>query len=204
MAIDFLKTSGDIIVNESNEKVLLQGFGLGGWLVLEGYMWNCYIEHASTSRMENAIEYLIGKEKKNEFFKTYRNNYITEKDIKYISDNNFNALRVPLHYRDFSPTFMEFSNEGFQLLDSLIVWGNRHNIYLILDNATVAPGFPFEVGGDIQSAPSVLSIDGEMIIFFGSKDDFLYSVNSSGSLRFSIKILNKPYRKRKEPLINPL
>ena len=139
LAIDFLKTSGDIIVNESNEKVLLQGFGLGGWLVLEGYMWNCYIEHASTSRMENAIEYLIGKEKKNEFFKTYRNNYITEKDIKYISDNNFNALRVPLHYRDFSPTFMEFSNEGFQLLDSLIVWGNRHNIYLILD-MHAAPG----------------------------------------------------------------
>ena len=51
LAIDFLKTSGDIIVNESNEKVLLQGFGLGGWLVLEGYMWNCYIEHASISRM---------------------------------------------------------------------------------------------------------------------------------------------------------
>ena len=47
LAIDFLKTSGDTIVNESNEKIILQGFGLGGWLVLEGYMWNCYIEHAS-------------------------------------------------------------------------------------------------------------------------------------------------------------
>ena len=66
-AIDFLKTSGDTIVNENNEKIILQGFGLGGWVVLEGYMWNCYIEHASTSRMENAIEYLVGQDKKKNF-----------------------------------------------------------------------------------------------------------------------------------------
>ena len=32
-AIDFLKTSGDTIVNENNEKIILQGFGLGGWVV---------------------------------------------------------------------------------------------------------------------------------------------------------------------------
>tara|TARA_A100000164_G_scaffold378616_1_gene420683 strand:- start:9325 stop:11316 length:1992 start_codon:yes stop_codon:yes gene_type:complete len=139
LAIDFLKTSGDTIVNESNEKIILQGFGLGGWLVLEGYMWNCYIEHASTSRMEDAIEYLVGEDKKREFFDLYRKNYITEKDVKYISDNNFNALRVPLHYRDFSPNFMEFSTEGFELLDSLVAWGNRYNVYLILD-MHAAPG----------------------------------------------------------------
>ena len=139
LAIDFLKTSGDTIVNESNEKIILQGFGLGGWLVLEGYMWNCYIEHASTSRMEDAIEYLVGENKKRQFFDLYRKNYITEKDIKYISDNNFNALRVPLHYRDFSPNFMEFSTEGFELLDSLVAWGNRYNVYLILD-MHAAPG----------------------------------------------------------------
>ena len=139
LAIDFLKTSGDTIVNESNEKIILQGFGLGGWLVLEGYMWNCYIEHASTSRMEDAIEYLVGENKKRQFFDLYRKNYITEKDVKYISDNNFNALRVPLHYRDFSPNFMEFSTGGFELLDSLVAWGNRYNVYLILD-MHAAPG----------------------------------------------------------------
>ena len=139
LAIDFLKTSGDTIVNESNEKIILQGFGLGGWLVLEGYMWNCYIEHASTSRMEDAIEYLVGENKKRQFFDLYRKNYITEKDVKYISDNNFNALRVPLHYRDFSPNFMEFSTEGFELLDSLVAWGNRYNVYLVLD-MHAAPG----------------------------------------------------------------
>ena len=138
-AINFLKTSGDTIVDENNKKILLKGFGLGGWVVLEGYMWNCYIEHASTSRMENSINYLVGEERKNQFFDLYRKNYITEKDVKYISDNDFNALRVPLHYRDFSPSFLEFSTKGFELLDSLITWGNRYNIYLILD-MHAAPG----------------------------------------------------------------
>ena len=71
--------------------------------------------------------------------------------------------------------------------DDIVFGTDDENIYLLLDDATLAPGFPFEVGGDIQSAPSVLSIDGEKIIFFGSKDDFLYSVSSSGSLRFSIE-----------------
>ena len=79
LAIDFLKTSGDTIVNENNEKIILQGFGLGGWLVLEGYMWNCYIEHASTSRMEDAIEYLVGEDKKREFFDLYRKRTTWEK-----------------------------------------------------------------------------------------------------------------------------
>ena len=34
---------------------------------------------------------------------------------------------------------MEFSTEGFELLDSLVAWGNRYNVYLILD-MHAAPG----------------------------------------------------------------
>lgn len=139
LSVDFLKTSGDTIINQNNEKVLLKGFGLGGWVVLEGYMWNCYIEHASTTRMENAIEYLVGPDKKDEFFNLYRKNYITEKDVVYLSKEGFNALRVPLHHRDFSPSFGQFSTKGFQILDSLVSWGAKHNVYLILD-MHAAPG----------------------------------------------------------------
>ena len=65
----FLKTQGRIVTDINNEEVLFKGFGLGGWLVLEGYMWNCNIEHASTTRMENSIVDLIGETKKEEFFK---------------------------------------------------------------------------------------------------------------------------------------
>ena len=72
----FLKTQGRIIVDENDEKIIFKGFGLGGWVVLEGYMWN-YPGFGSTTTMENAVEDLIGQDKKDEFFSLYRANYIT-------------------------------------------------------------------------------------------------------------------------------
>ena len=34
----FLQTNGQNIVDENGSTILLRGFGLGGWLVQEGYM----------------------------------------------------------------------------------------------------------------------------------------------------------------------
>ena len=134
----FLKTQGRIIVDENDEKIIFKGFGLGGWVVLEGYMWN-YPGFGSTTTMENAVEDLIGQDKKDEFFSLYRANYITEKDINFLSQNGFNALRIPLHYKHFSPSFNEFINDGFELLDPIINACRNNNMYVILD-MHAAPG----------------------------------------------------------------
>ena len=56
-----LRTDGRIIINENNEKVILKGFGLGGWLVLEGYMWN-FPGFGSTTTMESAVIDLLGEQ----------------------------------------------------------------------------------------------------------------------------------------------
>src|SRR5688572_22085809 len=37
--LTFLRTQGQDIINESGEKVLLRGVGLGNWMLPEGYMW---------------------------------------------------------------------------------------------------------------------------------------------------------------------
>lgn len=133
-----LKTQGRVIVNDLGEKVILKGFGLGGWVVLEGYMWN-YPGFGSTTTMENAVEYLVGEEKKDEFFDQYRSNYITKEEIAFLSDNGFNALRVPLHYKHFSPSFNQFSTKGFELLEPLVNACRENDVYLILD-MHAAPG----------------------------------------------------------------
>ena len=138
-ASGFLKTSNRIITDENNEKVILRGFGLGGWLVLEGYMWNAFIEHASTTNLENAVLDLVGEQKKDEFFNLYRENYITDKDIEFLAEKGFNALRVPLHYKHFSPSFNVFIDEGFELLEPIVNACKENNIYLILD-MHAAPG----------------------------------------------------------------
>ena len=83
---------------------------------MEGYIWNCNIEHASTTNIENEIESLIGSEKKEQFFDLYRKNYITEYEISLLADHGFNAIRVPLHYKHFSPSYGTFTNIGFDLL----------------------------------------------------------------------------------------
>ena len=69
----------------------------------------------------------------------YQKNYITEKDITFLSEQGFNALRVPLHYKHFSPSPNIFSNEGFELLDPIVEACKENNIYLILD-MHAAPG----------------------------------------------------------------
>ena len=82
-----LRTDGRIIINDNNEKVILKGFGLGGWLVLEGYMWN-FPGFRSTTTMENAVVGLLGEEKEMDlFFDRYRSNYITEKEISFLAES---------------------------------------------------------------------------------------------------------------------
>ena len=36
----FFKTDGTLILNRQGEAVQIKGFGLGGWLLPEGYMFN--------------------------------------------------------------------------------------------------------------------------------------------------------------------
>lgn len=134
----FLKTHNRIIVDANNEKVILKGFGLGGWLVLEGYIWN-YPGFGTTTLMENAIENLVGEQNKNMFFDIYRQNYITEKDIAFLAESGFNAIRIPLHYKHFSPVINEFVIDGFEILEPIIDACRDNNVYIILD-MHAAPG----------------------------------------------------------------
>lgn len=60
------------------------------------------------------------------------------------------------------------------------------SLWLIYDDLTVADGFPFTVSSDFRTAPSIVDVDGEKIIFAGSRNDNFYAVNSNGELRFEI------------------
>ena len=69
-----------------------------------------------------------------------------------------------------------------------IVFGtDDEHIYLIYDNGQVADGFPFTAENDFRSAPVVVEVIGEKIIFAGNRDNNLYAVNSDGSLRFTVE-----------------
>ncbi len=78
----------------------------------------------------------------------------------------------------------DFNNNG---KDDIVFGTDSDNIYLILDDGSVADGFPFETNGKIHSSPAILDINGNITIIAGSNDNFLYSINSDGSLHFSFE-----------------
>jgi len=134
-SMSFLRTAGKYMVNESGEKIYLKGVGLGNWLLPEGYMWKFGAQGDRPRRIEKVVEDLIGKEKAERFWREYRRRYITEADIKRIAELGFNSVRPALNARLLlaegeNPVYLE---EGFRLIDSLIAWGKKYGIYVILD-----------------------------------------------------------------------
>ena len=103
----FLKTSNTNIINSNGEKVILQGIALGGWLVPEGYMFQIPGSGSPTTIREKIVN-LVGEDSANEFYQKFENNYVQEADIKAISDWGFNSIRLPLHYKFFSPSIGQY------------------------------------------------------------------------------------------------
>ena len=58
----FLRTQGQDIVNESGERILLRGVGLGNWMLPEGYMWKFGNGGDRPRKIEKLVSDLIGPE----------------------------------------------------------------------------------------------------------------------------------------------
>lgn len=133
--LQFLHTSGQDIVNESGDKIFLKGVGLGNWLLPEGYMWKFGALGDRPRKIEKLISDLVGPAKAAAFWKAFRQNYITEADIKRIAELGFNSVRPALNAKLFlsegeNPVYLD---EGFQLMDSLVGWCKKHKLYVIID-----------------------------------------------------------------------
>lgn len=136
----FLKTKGKDIVDSTGQKILLRGIGLGGWLVPEGYQLHIP-GFGSPTDIRNKIIDLIGETNTEEFYRRYRANYVNENDIAQIRSWGFNSIRLPFNYRLLSPVDQPgvYLEEGFQVLDQVVDWCKKYNLYLILD-MHCAPG----------------------------------------------------------------
>ena len=143
----FLSTSGKKIVNEKGENVLFRGIGLGGWMLQEPYMFQLSDVAGTQTEIKSKISALIGQKNCNEFYATFLNNMITEKDIEALKKWGFNSIRLPMHYNLFTlPADKEpkanqntWLETGFNLTDNLLSWCRKYKIYLILD-LHAAPG----------------------------------------------------------------
>lgn len=139
-----LKTEGTKIVNASGEEVIFRGIGLGGWMLQEGYMLGT---SGPQHEIEAKIEALIGAEKKAEFYEAWLANHTRKIDIDSMAAWGYNMVRLPMHYKWFTPPIDEepvageitWLDKGFEMTDWLLEWCRDNNMYLILD-LHAAPG----------------------------------------------------------------
>lgn len=133
--MDYIKSKRDGLMC-GDETILLRGFGLGGWLLPEGYMWKLYSKCDRPRRMEAMVQELCGTEYAEDFWNKYYNAYIREKDIAFIAQEGFNSVRLPLNARHLCQTIegeTTFIPETIHRVDELISWCRKYEIYVILD-----------------------------------------------------------------------
>lgn len=189
---------------------IMRGTNLGNWLVPEGYMFK--LKDVNSPRLINqAFTELIGSSAMDSFWTVYLNNYITSADIHYLKSIGVNSIRVPFNYRLFtSEKYLGVSNanHGFELLDRLISWCKKEQLYVLLDmhcapggqtgdNIDDGDGYPFlfESESDQQlttsiwkriatryaNEPIIIGYDllNEPIATYFSPDDFNYKLEGA-------------------------
>jgi len=137
----FLHTSGNKIVDGNEQEIILEGIGLGGWLLMEGYMLHTSGFANAQWEIKEKIENLIGESNSDLFYQAYHENYVRKADIDEIAEWGFNSIRLPFHYNILTPPDSPgvYIEKGFEILDSVLSWCESNQLYLILD-MHAAPG----------------------------------------------------------------
>jgi len=126
-----LKTHGKKMIDEKGREVVLRSIGIGGWLMMEGYMLGGknIPEHDFKARLAR----LYGNKNAIKFTQKYQKHFFNEADVARIKKLGFNCARLPINHRVF------VQKNGFKLLDETVRWFRKYKVYLILD-LHAAPG----------------------------------------------------------------
>jgi endoglucanase len=132
---NFISVKGKDIIGPDGKSFIMRGTNLGNWLMPEGYMFK-FRKTNSPRLINEAITELLGPAEASNFWRTYQDTYITEPDIHYLKSIGVNSIRIPFNYRLFTNEDYMGQNDpkrGFELMDRVIGWCKKENIYVILD-----------------------------------------------------------------------
>lgn len=130
----FFQFRGKEILDSNGKPILLKGINLGNWLVPEGYMFH-FKKINSPRLIYDFLKVLIGETQANKFWESFRENYITHEDIKFIKQLGFNHVRIPFNYKLFITEYpyYELKGVGYELIDKVINWCKQETLFVILD-----------------------------------------------------------------------
>jgi endoglucanase len=131
----FVTIDGTHLVQPNGERLFIMGTNLGNWLNPEGYMFgfkktNCYW------MIDEMIAQMVGPDAADAFWKAFKDNYITRRDIEFIASTGANTIRLPFNYKLFTDEDymgLKSAQDGFARIDSVVEWCRDNHLYLILD-----------------------------------------------------------------------
>ncbi|MCU0452562.1 MAG: glycoside hydrolase family 5 protein [Bacteroidetes bacterium] len=139
-AQSFVTVRGPELIDAHGKPLLLRGINLGNWLVPEGYMFK-FDTAASPRMIHGVLNELIGPGEAVDFWRRFRDVYITRQDIRFIRQAGFNSVRVPFSFRLFvredEPSV--WGGPGFEMLDRVVGWCREEGLLVVLD-MHCAPG----------------------------------------------------------------
>lgn len=152
--MEYLRTLGRRIVNESGEEVILQGFGMGNWMNQEGFLFGSSVfstdfgDFVRAEKMDRGrsinqtIIELCGRDYADMFWKKWYQNYFGEADIRDMAERGMNSARLPLNAKVLlkEEPGITYDEEMLGLLDQVIDWCEKYRLYVILDMHAAAAG----------------------------------------------------------------
>ncbi len=135
--MSMLRAQGTDIVNQNGETVLLRGVNAGGWLIMES--WMTLTNAPSQLEAFEVLDARFGKEKREELFKIYEDNYFTESDFDNIKSLGMNVVRLPFAWWNIIDDAGKLKENAFERLDWFVEKCAQRGIYVILD-LHAAPG----------------------------------------------------------------
>ena len=131
----FVRIEGQNLIQPDGSKLFIKGTNLGNWLNPEGYMFG--FGKTNSARFINEMFcQLVGPDYTAQFWKAFKDNYVTRKDIEFIASTGANTIRLPFHYKLFTDEDymgLTTAQDGFARVDSVVNWCRDNGLYLILD-----------------------------------------------------------------------
>ena len=131
----FLGIKNQHVITPEGKPFFIQGINLGNWLNPEGYMF-LFKDVSSYRLIDQAFREMVGSDFTDQFWKAFKDNYITREDIAYIKQTGMNSIRLPFHYKSFTDEDylgLKSNQDGFARIDSVIKWCKEEGLYVILD-----------------------------------------------------------------------
>ena len=95
---EFIRIEGQDLIAPDGSKFFIKGTNLGNWLNPEGYMFG-FRKTNSARMIDQMFCEMVGPDFTAEFWKMFKDNYVTREDIEFIASTGANTIRLPFHYK---------------------------------------------------------------------------------------------------------